>query len=224
MMRMSILGIIIILLKYVLNFTKSNQKRINMIKFLDLQKINEQYRNEIDSKINEVLNSGWYLLGEQNKQFEENFAKYCGARYCIGCANGLDALRLIIKAYGFGKGDEIIAPANTYIASILAITDNGCTPILVEPDLDTYNINPDLIEAKITDKTKAILVVHLYGQAVQMEKIWALAKKYNLKIIEDINIIQDDLMIVNPKGAVFCIVYTFFTLYSKYNRKTAYFP
>ncbi len=185
MMRMSILGIIIILLKYVLNFTKSNQKRINMIKFLDLQKINEQYRNEIDSKINEVLNSGWYLLGEQNKQFEENFAKYCGARYCIGCANGLDALRLIIKAYGFGVGDEIIVPANTYIASILAITDNGCTPVLVEPDLDTYNINPDLIEAKITDKTKAILVVHLYGQAVQMEKIWTLAKKYNLKIIED---------------------------------------
>ncbi len=185
MMRMSILGIIIILLKYVLNFTKSNQKRINMIKFLDLQKINEQYRNEIDGKINEVLNSGWYLLGEQNKQFEENFAKYCGARYCIGCANGLDALRLIIKAYGFGVGDEIIVPANTYIASILAITDNGCTPVLVEPDLDTYNINPDLIEAKITDKTKAILVVHLYGQAVQMEKIWTLAKKYNLKIIED---------------------------------------
>lgn len=156
-----------------------------IVKFLDLQKINEQYRNEIDSKINEVLNSGWYLLGEQNKQFEKDFAAYCGAKYCIGCANGLDALRLIIKAYGFGVGDEIIVPANTYIASILAITDNGCTPVLVEPDLDTYNINPDLIEAKITDKTKAILVVHLYGQAVQMEKIWTLAKKYNLKIIED---------------------------------------
>lgn len=156
-----------------------------MIPFLDLKKINAQYKDEIKNKINNVLDSGWYLLGEQNKQFEENFAKYCGAKYCIGCANGLDALRLIIKAYGFGKGDEIIAPANTYIASILAITDNGCTPVLVEPDLDTYNINPDLIEAKITDKTKAILVVHLYGQAVQMEKIWALAKKYNLKIIED---------------------------------------
>lgn len=156
-----------------------------IVKFLDLQKINEQYRNEIDSKINEVLNSGWYLLGEQNKQFEKDFAAYCGAKYCVGCANGLDALRLIIKAYGFGKGDEIIAPANTYIASILAITDNGCSPVLVEPDLDTYNINPDLIEAKISDKTKAILVVHLYGQAVKMDKIWALAKKYNLKIIED---------------------------------------
>ncbi|WP_086270370.1 DegT/DnrJ/EryC1/StrS family aminotransferase [Campylobacter devanensis] len=156
-----------------------------MIKFLDLHKINQRFKSEIDLAIREVLESGWYLLGEQNKKFESNFAAYCGARYCVGCANGLDALRLIIKAYGFGKGDEIIAPANTYIASILAITDNGCSPVLVEPDLDTYNINPDLIEAKITDKTKAILVVHLYGQAVKMDKIWALAKKYNLKIIED---------------------------------------
>ncbi|MBR6612621.1 MAG: aminotransferase class I/II-fold pyridoxal phosphate-dependent enzyme, partial [Campylobacter sp.] len=156
-----------------------------MIPFLDLKAINARYKDEIKARIDKVLDSGWYLLGEQNKQFEENFAAYCGARYCIGCANGLDALRLIIKAYGFGKGDEIIVPANTYIASILAITDNGCTPVLVEPDLNTYNINPDLIEAKITDKTKAILVVHLYGQAVKMDKIWALAKKYNLKIIED---------------------------------------
>lgn len=156
-----------------------------MIPFLDLKAINARYKDEIKARIDGVLDSGWYLLGEQNKKFESNFAKYCGTKYCIGCANGLDALRLIIKAYGFGKGDEIIVPANTYIASILAITDNGCTPVLVEPDLDTYNINPDLIEAKITDKTKAILVVHLYGQAVQMEKIWTLAKKYNLKIIED---------------------------------------
>ncbi|ARR01136.1 DegT/DnrJ/EryC1/StrS family aminotransferase [Campylobacter porcelli] len=156
-----------------------------MIKFLDLKAINAKYKDEIKARIDKVLDSGWYLLGEQNKQFESNFAAYCGAKYCVGCANGLDALRLIIKAYGFGKGDEIIAPANTYIASILAITDNECTPVLVEPDLNTYNINPDLIEAKITDKTKAILVVHLYGQAVKMEKIWALAKKYNLKIIED---------------------------------------
>ena len=156
-----------------------------MIPFLDLKAINARYKDEIKARIDGVLDSGWYLLGEQNKKFESNFAAYCGAKYCVGCANGLDALRLIIKAYGFGKGDEIIAPANTYIASILAITDNGCSPVLVEPDLDTYNINPDLIEAKITDKTKAILVVHLYGQAVKMDKIWALAKKYNLKIIED---------------------------------------
>ena len=106
-------------------------------------------------------------------------------KHCIGVANGLDALNLIIKAFGFGAGDEIIVPANTYIASILAISQNGCTPILVEPDIGTYNINPNLIEEKITDKTRAIMVVHLYGQAVQMEKIWQLAKKYNLKVIED---------------------------------------
>lgn len=156
-----------------------------MIKFLDLKKVNEQYRKEIDEAIKNVLDSGWYLLGENCKRFEENFAKYCGVNHCISCANGLDALHLIINAYGFGPKDEIIVPANTYIASILAITRNGCTPILVEPDIKTYNINSDLIEEKITPNTKAIMVVHLYGQAVQMEKIWALAKKYNLKIIED---------------------------------------
>lgn len=156
-----------------------------MIKFLDLHKINERYREEIDTRIKQVLDSGWYLLGEQDKKFEKNFAEYCGVKHCIGCANGLDALNLIIRAYGFGSGDEIIVPANTYIASILAISENGCTPVLIEPDINTYNINLDLIEEKITSKTKAIMVVHLYGQAVQMEKIWALAKKYNLKIIED---------------------------------------
>lgn len=156
-----------------------------MIKFLDLHKINERFRDEIDSRIKQVLDSGWYLLGNQDKEFEKNFAQYCGVKHCIGCANGLDALNLIIRAYGFGAGDEIIVPANTYIASILAISENGCTPVLVEPDINTYNINPDLIEEKITNKTKAILIVHLYGQAVQMEKIWALAKKYDLKIIED---------------------------------------
>ena len=156
-----------------------------MIKFLDLHKINERFREEIDLRIKQVLDSGWYLLGNQDKEFEKNFAEYCGAKHCIGCANGLDALNLIIRAYGFGVGDEIIVPANTYIASILAISENGCTPVLVEPDLNTYNINPDLIEEKITPKTKAIMVVHLYGQAVEMEKIWALAKKYDLKIIED---------------------------------------
>ncbi len=156
-----------------------------MIKFLDLHKINERFRKEIDEKIKEVLDSGWYLLGNQDKAFEKNFADYCGVKHCIGCANGLEALTLIIRAYGFSKGDEIIVPANTYIASILAISENGCTPVLVEPDINTYNINPDLIEEKITEKTRAIMVVHLYGQAVQMEKIWQIAKKHNLKIIED---------------------------------------
>ena len=156
-----------------------------MIKFLDLEKINNRFRAEIDEKINNILDSGWYLLGKNDEDFENHFAEYCGTKYCVGVGNGLDALTLIINAYGFGKGDEIIVPANTYIASILSISYNGCTPVLVEPDINTYNINPDLIEEKITEKTKAILVVHLYGQAVEMEKIWALAKKYNLKVIED---------------------------------------
>ena len=156
-----------------------------MIKFLDLEKINNRFRDEIDLRIKTILDKGWYLQGEENESFTKNFAQYCGTKHCIGVANGLDALNLIIKAFGFGDGDEIIVPANTYIATILAISQNGCTPILVEPDINTYNINPDLIEEKITEKTKAIMVVHLYGQAVQMEKIWALAKKYNLKVIED---------------------------------------
>ena len=156
-----------------------------MIKFLDLEKVNNRFRDKIDIRIKTILDKGWYLQGEEDKTFEEHFANFVGTKYCIGCANGLDALNLIIKAYGFKEGDEIIVPANTYIASILAISENGVTPVLVEPSLDTYNINPDLIEEKITSKTKAIMVVHLYGQAVQMEKIWELAKKYNLKIIED---------------------------------------
>ena len=156
-----------------------------MIKFLDLHKINERFRKEFDEKIKSVLDSGWYLQGKENDQFATDFAAYCGTKYALGVANGLEALTLIIRAYGFGAGDEIIVPANTYIATILSISENGCTPVLVEPDIHTYNINPDLIEEKITPRTKAILVVHLYGQAVQMEKIWALAKKYNLKVIED---------------------------------------
>ena len=156
-----------------------------MIKFLDLYKINERYRQEIDTRIKKVIDSGWYILGNECRTFEENFAKYVGTKHCIGCANGLDALNLIIKGYGFKQGDEIIVPANTYIASILAISENGCTPVLVEPDINTYNINPNLIEEKITEKTKAIMIVHLYGQAVQMKKLWEIAKKYNLKIIED---------------------------------------
>lgn len=156
-----------------------------MIKFLDLEKINNRFRTEIDNRIKNILDKGWYLEGEENEVFARNFAKFCGTKYALGVANGLDGLNLIIKAYEFGAGDEIIVPSNTYIATILAISQNGCTPILVEPDIDTYNINPDLIEVKITPKTKAIIVVHLYGQAVQMQKIWALAQKYNLKIIED---------------------------------------
>ncbi len=155
------------------------------MKFLDLEKINNRFRQEIDMRIKDILDRGWYLQGEDNEKFCQNFASYCGSKYALGVGNGLDALRLIIKAYGFGKGDEIIVPANTYIATILAITDNGCTPILVEPDINTYNINPDLIEAAITPRTKAIMVVHLYGQAVEMEKIWKIAQKHDLKVFED---------------------------------------
>lgn len=160
-----------------------------MVKFLDLYKINQQYRKEIDKAIKKVLDSGYYLLGNELKDFEENFTKYIGTKYCIGTANGLDALRLIINGYKelgiFKEGDEIIVPSNTFIASMLSISENKLIPVLVEPDLDTYNINPNLIEEKITKKTKAIMVVHLYGQVVQMDKIWKLAKKYNLKVIED---------------------------------------
>ena len=156
-----------------------------MIKFLDLQAINERFRTQIDERLKDVIDSGWYLLGKQNETFCQNFANFCETKYALGVANGLDAIKLIIQAYGFTNDDEIIVPANTYIATILAITANGCKPVLVEPDINTYNINPDLIEASITKKTKAILVVHLYGQVTQMEKIWQIAKKYNLKIIED---------------------------------------
>lgn len=156
-----------------------------MIKFLDLHKINEQYRTEIDEVIKRVLDSGWYLLGKENDEFCQNFAQYCNTKHAIGVANGLDSLHLLIKAFDFPVASEIIVPANTYIASILAVSQNGHTPVLVEPDINTYNINPDLIEEKITDKTQAIMVVHLYGQAVDMSKIMKLAQKYDLKVIED---------------------------------------
>lgn len=156
-----------------------------MIKFLDLKKINERFRGEMDAAAKRVLDSGWYLLGGEVEAFEQEFASYCGVKYCIGVANGLDALNLIIKAYGFGPGDEIIVPANTYIASILAISQNGCTPVLVEPDWNTRLIDVNRIEQAITSRTKAIMVVHLYGRAVEMDKIWDLAKSHNLKVIED---------------------------------------
>lgn len=160
-----------------------------MIKFLDLQKINGQYSEELKRAAAEVIDSGWYLNGTQNEQFENELCKYTGSPYAIAVANGLDALRLIVRAYKemgvFQEGDEIIVPANTYIATILAITDNRLTPVLVEPSVHTYNIDIDRIEAAITPRTKAILVVHLYGRAVWSEKLEAIAKKYNLKIIED---------------------------------------
>lgn len=160
-----------------------------MIKFLDLQKINLQYQQEIENKLLEVFRSGWYLLGNELKNFETNLANYIGSTYAIGVANGLDALRLIFRAYielGYMKpGDEVIVPANTYIASILALSDNGLIPILVEPDMNTYNIDISKIEEKITAKTKAILIVHLQGRIVFSEELKAIAEKYKLKIVED---------------------------------------
>ncbi len=156
-----------------------------MIKFLDLKQVNDGFRDEIEERIKTVLDSGWYLQGEQNELFSTHFANYCGTNYALGVATGLDALNLIIKAYGFGDGDEIIVPANTFIATVLAISENGCRPVFVEPDIATYCIDPELIEKAITPRTKAIVVVHLYGQATPMEKIWKIAEKYKLKIIED---------------------------------------
>ena len=156
-----------------------------MISFLPLKDINNRFRSKINERISKILDKGWYLQGEENERFSKNFATYCGTKHALGVANGLDALNIIIKAYGFGPGDQIIVPSNTYIATILAISENGCTPILAEPDINTYCIDPDKIETLITCKTKAIIVVHLYGQAVQMEKIWALQSKYGFKIIED---------------------------------------
>lgn len=160
-----------------------------MIKFLDLQKINKQYSEEIKKVTNEVIDSGWYLLGEKVQLFEDNLAKYIGAKHAIACANGLDALRLIFRAYiemGVMKeGDEVIVPANTYIASLLAITDNKLIPVLVEPNLESYNLDIDKVEDVITSKTKAIMIVHLYGQVCFNEKIKDIASKNNLKLIED---------------------------------------
>ena len=162
-----------------------------MIQFLDLKKINAQYAEQLKVAAARVIDSGWYLFGKETEIFEKKLAEYVGAEpsQTIAVGNGLDALRLILRGYielgVMQEGDEIIVPANTYIATIIAISDNRLTPILVEPNIETYNIDIDLIEEKITEKTKAIFVVHLYGQAVWSEKLEQLAQKYNLKIIED---------------------------------------
>ena len=160
-----------------------------MILFLDLQKITSVHGDEIKKAVQRVVDSGWYLQGEENKRFEEDYARYIGTEYCIGCANGLDALIWILRAYKelgvMLDGDEVIVPANTYIASILAITENNLKPVLVEPRFDTLEIDVSLIEDKITPKTKAIMIVHLYGRLAYTEKIGELCQKYDLKLIED---------------------------------------
>jgi dTDP-4-amino-4,6-dideoxygalactose transaminase len=160
-----------------------------MIKFLDLKRINAQYSNDLKIAAEKVIDSGWYLLGENVEEFEKNLVTFQGCGYAVALGNGLDALRLILRAYkelGLMKdGDEIIVPANTYIASILAITDNNLIPVLVEPDQKTFNLDFDLIEKKITSRTKGIMVVHLYGRACWSNNLESLVEKYKLKVIED---------------------------------------
>lgn len=160
-----------------------------MIKFLDLQKINAQFELELKEAANRVIDSGWYLMGKELEAFEQNYAKFCGVKYALGVANGLDALRLIFKAYielgVMKKGDEVIVPANTYIASVLAISDNELVPVFVEPNVKTYNLDSSKIEAAITSKTKAILTVHLYGQNSIDQQMLDLCAKHNLKLVED---------------------------------------
>lgn len=160
-----------------------------MINFLDLKKINLVHQQEIEQRILQSFRSGWYLLGNEVKTFENNLSEYIGTRHAIGVANGLDALRLILRAYielgVMKKGDEIIVPANTYIASVLAISDNGLIPVLVEPDISNYNIDISKIEEKISERTKGIMIVHLYGRIIFSDDLQQLVKKYSLKIIED---------------------------------------
>lgn len=160
-----------------------------MIKFLDIQKINAQYDEELKNASKRVINSGWYLMGKELDRFEKKYATFCGVGNCLGVANGLDALRLIFKAYlelgVMDKGDEVIVPGNTYIASVLALTDNDLIPVFVEPNSDTYNLDSNLLEQSITPKTKAILTVHLYGQISVDEKMLEICEKYNLKLVED---------------------------------------
>lgn len=160
-----------------------------MIKFLDIRKINSQYQNELKEAASRVIDSGWYVLGNEVDNFEKDLSTYIGSQHSIGVSNGLDGLRLILKSYiemgVISPGDEIIVPSNTFIASVLAITDNGLIPVFVEPDISTYNIDFNKIEKKITEKTKVIMVVHLYGRVCWSEKLENISKKFNLKIIED---------------------------------------
>ena len=156
-----------------------------MIRFLDLHRVNERFRGEMEEAFRRVLDRGWYLQGEENERFSADFARFCGVRRAVGVANGLDALRLIVKAYGIGPGDEVIVPANTFIATLLAVSENGAVPVPVEPDPRTFCIDPRRIEEAITPRTRAIVAVHLYGQAADMAPICEIARRHGLKVIED---------------------------------------
>jgi len=156
-----------------------------MIEYENIDRLNQPFNEAFELAFKEVIDSGWYILGNKVKQFENEFAAYCQTKHCIGVANGLDAIILALRSYDFQPGDEVIVPSNTYIATILAIVHNGLKPILVEPDLNTYNIDPIKIEEKITPRTKAILVVHLYGKLCEMPEIMSIAQRHNLKVVED---------------------------------------
>ncbi len=155
------------------------------IPFLDLKVQHQHLRTELTQAFNEVIDSGWFIQGNQLVLFEQEYARFCNTTHCIGVGNGLDALHLILRGYDIGAGDEVIVPSNTFIATWLAVSYAGATPIPVEPDLRTYNISPELIEAAITPRTKAIIAVHLYGQVADMDAINSIAEKYGLKVIED---------------------------------------
>jgi dTDP-4-amino-4,6-dideoxygalactose transaminase len=160
-----------------------------MISYLDLRQVNARYDDEIRNAVSRVLDSGWYLRGEATRRFEQHYADYIGTRYCVGCANGLDALTLIFRAYidmGVMKeGDEVIVPANTYIASILSITENRLKPVLVEPDPETLQIDERLIEQAVTPRTRAVMIVHLYGRCAYTDRIGDICRRHHLKLIED---------------------------------------
>lgn len=162
---------------------------MDMIKFLDLKAVTAMHADEISAAVQRVVDGGWYLQGNENKAFAEEYARYIGTRYCVGCGNGLDALTLILRAYKeMGRlhdGDEVIVPANTYIATILAITENNLTPVLVEPRIDTFQIDDNLIERAITSRTRAIMIVHLYGLCAYTERINEICHNHNLLLIED---------------------------------------
>ncbi|WP_312647423.1 DegT/DnrJ/EryC1/StrS family aminotransferase [Aminipila sp.] len=155
------------------------------VPFVSFETMHKEIELEMIAKFQAVFENNVFIKGDELETFEKNFADYCGNKYCVGCATGLDALFLILKAYGYGPGDEVIVPANTFIATALAVSYCGATPVLVEPDEDTYTINPSIIEEKITDKTKAIIAVHLYGRCADMDPILDVAKRHNLKVIED---------------------------------------
>mgnify|MGYP003373677148 CR=1 FL=1 len=155
------------------------------IPFASFKFMHQEMQQEIESAVLEVIHRNWFIRGCENEEFEKKYAQYCGTQFCVGCGNGLDSLELLLKAYGITKGDEVIIPSNTFIATALAVTHSGATPILVEPHLDTYTIDAERIEEKITSRTKAIIAVHLYGLPADMDEVNRIAKKYGLIVLED---------------------------------------